>query len=162
MTEIFAPILDWLSFARDYLAALGLVVAGIYVGFVLPASAFAAPFARLLRFLGVVLIALGVGLGTYTLGRSNGAADCRAEWKSKNLEAEIARLKQEASVKQLAADLANRQAAELADANADLQTKVNDYANSLRNADTCRRSTRDDDRRLCDITGQSATGCGDP
>ena len=155
-------ILHGLSIGWGYVSALGLVVGGIYLGFVLPANPIAVPFARLLRFVGVVMIAVGVGFGMYTLGRSNGAANCQAEWKNKNLEAEIARLKQEAAAKQLAADLAGRQAAVLADANADLQTKVNDYANSLRNADACRRSTRDDDRRLCDITGQSAAGCGDP
>lgn len=155
-------ILNHLSIGWGYLSALAIVVAGIYLGFVLPANPVAAPFTRLLRFLGTMLIAVGVGLSMYTLGRSNGAADCQAEWKAKNLEAQIARLKQEAAVKQLAADLAGRQAAELADANADLQTKVNDYAKSLRNADACRRSTRDDDRRLCDITGHSAAGCGDP
>jgi hypothetical protein len=155
-------ILHSLSVGWGYLSALGLIVAGIYLGFVLPTTPMAAPFARLLRFLGVALVAMGAGLGAYTIGRSNGAADCQAAWKARNLEAQIGRLKQEAAVKQIAADLAGRQASELADQNADLQTRVNDYANSLRNADTCRRATRDDDRRVCDITGRSAPGCANP
>ncbi|MCW5693311.1 MAG: hypothetical protein KIT48_13200 [Pseudolabrys sp.] len=162
MIDILAGALEWLSFARDYLIALALVAGGAYVGFVLPANPWAAPFTRLLRFLGVVLIALGVGLAMFTLGRSTGAANCEAQWKTKNLEAEIARLKQEAAVKQLAADLAGRQAADLVEQNTDLQTKVNDYAETLRNSAACRRATGDDDRRLCDITGRSAAGCSNP
>lgn len=160
--QLITHAFEWLSFARDYIAAIILVIVGIYVGFVLPANPVAAPFARLLLYIGVVLIAIGVGLGAFTLGRSNGAADIEAAWKAKNLEAEIARLRQEAAVKQLAADLAARQAAELADQNTDLQNKVNDYANAVRNSDAGRRSTGDDDRRMCDITGRSAEGCNDP
>lgn len=154
---------EWIGIGAGYFVALALILGGIYVAFVLVASPWAAPFARLLRFAGLSMVGVGLMLAAFNYGKATGAADCQAAWKAKNYEAKITRLKQEADAKKTAAEEAEKSLKEIASQKEEADGKVADYQVStarLANAlASCRRASVDDDRRLCDIIGRSAPGC---
>lgn len=145
----------WLGIGIDYLIAAALIAAGVYLVFFVGGL-----FAKPLRFVGALLIGTGLIIASYSYGKSVGAQKCEAEWKQKNYEAQIAELKREAAIKELAANLAKRQADQLASQNDDANSKINDYQSDVERLSSalasCRRATADDDRRMRDITGTKA------
>jgi hypothetical protein len=155
-------ILERLGIGFDYLIAVALIVAGLYLALVLANSPAVALFSKALRYVGAVLVALGIAVGCIAYGKSVGAADIEAAWKAKNYEAQVARLKQEAAAKQIAADTAAAQADQLAKDNDAKQQLIAKYEAALAASPTCRRSSDDDDRMLCDVIGGAAAGCKHP
>lgn len=146
----------------SYIIAAAMIGLGVYLAMFLGANPFAGP----LRFVGLCLIAAGMMIAAYNLGKANGAAACEAAWKAKNYEAQIARLRQERDAKDIAAATAAQQAEQLASENNESQRKIADYKETTDNLSgalaACRRASDDDDKRLCAITGQSAAGCKSP
>jgi hypothetical protein len=165
---------EWLGIALDYVLAAGLVVAGAFLAFGLEAAvaALSLPAALKkigdalvspLRFVGFALIAIGIAKGCVAYGKSVGAADCIAQSRLAALQEENASLKRDLAAKQAAEDERKNEVAALAQQKQESDGKVNDYAASIEklsaSLSACRRATRDDDRRLCDIIGDAAPGC---
>lgn len=141
----------WLGIGGGYALALMLVAGGGYLAIFMAG--------RPLRFLGLVFIIIGTTIAAFNFGQQRGAENCEAAWKAKNYEAQIARLRQEAGAKQIAATVAADQAQQLASEKDALQQKINDYEMAAANSASCRRATDDDDRRLCNITGGAGFAC---
>lgn len=158
MFNILDLFSTWLSIGVGYFVAVVLIVGGGYLAMFLGANPLN-PFAKPLRYIGLLMIAAGLILAAFNYGKATGAADCQAAWKQKNYEAQIARLKQEAEAKKIAAESSAQQAQQLASQKDDLEKQVAEYQVSVRDLAACRRATVDDDRRLCDIVGRSAAGC---
>lgn len=149
--------LDYFGVATNLVLAAALVIGGGYLAF------YVAP----LRLAGVCVLAFGIALGAYTLGRGSGIAEgsatVMAEWKAKNYEAKIASLEQEASAKKEAAEISAAQTADLASKNEQAQQQVNDYASTVsklsESLQACRIASDADVRQLCGIAGDAAAGC---
>lgn len=150
----------WLGVTVSYIAAFALIAGGVYLALFVSLTN---PFAKPLRFIGLCLIAAGCVFGAYTFGKAAGASACEAAWKAKNYEAQIARLRQERDAKDAAASEARDSLSKIAEEKGKADAKVADYEAATRNLSealaACRRASADDDRRVCDITGQSAAGC---
>ena len=101
---IWAGISFWLGVYLGYLIAAGFILGGLFVGVFL-AGDFPL-LAKPLRFVGVILMAIGSLVGGVNYGKSIGAADCEARWKAANYQAQIDELKREAQIKSQAADMA--------------------------------------------------------
>lgn len=162
---VFQLILSWLGIALEYLIAAAMILGGAYLAvlFDLAATNPLAWLIRPLRIVGYALIACGLLLGAYTYGKSIGGAAIEAEWRAKNLEAEIARLRLERDAKTAAAEEARNAEQEIRSRNDEANQQLASYkaaTDQLSGAlAACRRATDDDVRRLCDITGRSAPGC---
>jgi hypothetical protein len=154
-------ILLWLNIAAAYIIAAAMIAGGGYLYAVLGANPLN-PLGKLFRYAGRVLIVVGIILGAVNYGKSTGAADVEANWKAKNYEAQIVRLKQEMAGHKLAASVAESQADNLASENDAAQKQIAAYQAALGPGAACRLPTADDDRRVCDIIGRSAAGCGPP
>lgn len=156
---------EWLTEMWLYVVALALIAIGFYLAFGLapPTGTLWSRLLKPIRWLGFGMMFAGLLLIGFTFGRSQGAASCEAAWKAKNYEAQIAQLHQEASAKSVAAASAEKSLEELrekADAErsriADYQSAVDHLSSTLV---TCRRASRDDDRRVCELIGNAAPGC---
>jgi|SRR5579885_2836428 len=157
-------VAEWLHIWSSYLLAAGLMFGGFWLAYgVSSASAWLAPLLRPLHAIGVALMIFGAAYGYGTYRESVGAADCMAEWKAKNYEAQLAALKRDADAKALAAEIAANQAKQLASQNDDANGKIADYIATVAmlsaSQAACRSATADDVRRLCAITGNAAPGC---
>lgn len=158
-------VIAWIGIAVEYLIAIALIVGGAYIAvfFDLAVTNPLAFLIRPLRVVGYALIACGLVLGGVTYGKGIGGAAVEAQWKAKNLEAQIARLKQERDAKQAAATYFQEKSDELAKQDNDNQIKIGDYRVAVAAYSTtlraCRLATDDDVRRLCDITRNAAPGC---
>lgn len=156
---MLGSIWQWIGIGAGYALAVALVVVGGYLAIYLGANPLN-PFSKLFRYVGFLLIAAGIVTASYNYGKSVGAADCEAAWKAKDYDAAIARLKQEADAKALAAETAAKQAQDLAAQNDDQQKQIAQYQMAVSAAAVgCRISTSDDDRRMCELTGDAAPGC---
>lgn len=150
----------WLGIDLSYLISGLLIAGGIYVGFVLGTANILNPIGKLLRDIGIGMIVVGLLLAWGTYKESIGAADCEARWKAANYQAQIDRAKQETAAHELAAQVAAEHAHELELQNADQQNQLEDYRAQTEKLQTaCRLPTADDDRRMCQLTGNSAVGC---
>lgn len=143
----------------DYVLAIILCGGGLYLAFTYAEIKF-------LRFVGILLIALGVFTGAVAYGRTQGAKDCIAASK-------VARLREELAAKQRDLDAMTAAAKEKSDAAATLAAQKENadeqvadwtnYANKLaKDVAACRRATRDDNKRLCNILGNAPAGCPHP
>lgn len=156
---------EWLAIYADYLWALALIAAGIYLAFGLapPTGSLWSKLLKPLRWIGYGLMIIGIALAAVTYGRSLGAAECEAAWKEKNYEARIARLEQERDAKNVAADATATSLKQLATEKEEADGKVAEYQTDIARLSNevaaCRRATADDDRRMCQILGASAAGC---
>ena len=155
----FDAAVTWLGIAGGYALAAALVIGGVYLALF---AAPGVPFSRARQFVGCVLIAAGAVLAAYNLGRQTGAEACEAAWRTKNYEARIARLQQEAEAKNIAASTAAEKAQQLASEKDELQEQIVQYQIAASSFAACRRATDDDDRRLCNIAGRSSPACSDP
>lgn len=152
----------------EYFIAAGLILGGLYLYFLFDVS----PVGRFIwilrpmRWIGIALIIWGsmLGWGTYQrgIGLSSGNRVCQAEWKQKNYEAQLERLKQETEAKQIAIDTAQKETEKLEAENAQLQEMVADYMVATAKLPVCRHATDDDNKRVCKLTGNSAGGCSPP
>lgn len=166
---ILNPILTWLGISLEYIIAFVMVAGGAYLAtlFDLAVTNPLYWLLRPLRWVGIGLIVGGIILGSVTYGKTigilQGGAAVRHEWEQKNYEAQIAKLKQEAEIKQAAAENAEKALNEIMNQADALQKQVDDYAEDIKSLpkilSNCRLSTIDDDRRLCRITGDTAIGC---
>jgi hypothetical protein len=161
LTSVFGfSVAQWLSLWGGYLAAAGAVVVG---GYLLLFAVDGTRLFRLRRYAGFVLVAAGVAGAALTFGRATGAADCMAAWRAKDYEARLAALAREVAAQKAAANSATQKLQELAGEHDGMQRQVDDYSEAAKKlaADLieCRRATDDDDRRMCDITGNAAPGC---
>lgn len=165
---VWGMFIQWLGIGTEYFIAAGLILGGLYLYFlfdVSPTNRFIW-ILRPMRWMGIALIVWGsmLGWGTYQrgIGLSSGNRVCQAEWKQKNYEAELARLKQETEAKQIAIDTAQKETEKLEAQNAQLQEMVADYMVAASKLPVCRHATTDDDKRVCKLTGNSAGGCTPP
>ena len=155
----------WLAIYADYLWALALIAAGVYLAFGIapPTGTLLSKLLKPLRWVGYGLMIIGIALAAVTFGRSLGAADCEAAWTQKNYEARIARLQQERDAKNVAADAAATSLKQLANEKEKADGKVAEYQADVSRLSAevaaCRRATASDDRRMCDILGPAAPGC---
>jgi hypothetical protein len=158
-------ILSYLGVSVTYVISGIMIVGGLYLGvvFSIPATNPLAWVLRPLRFVGFGIFAIGLFLAAYTTGKARGiatgAAEVTAEWQAKNLEAAAARAKQEAEAQKIAAQESQAAAKRLAEFNDALQQQVTSYEEAAKGYAACRRSTDDDDRRMCKLSGNSAIGC---
>lgn len=159
---------SWLAIYADYLWALALIAAGVYLAFGVapPTGSLWSKLLKPLRWLGYGLMIIGIALAAITYGRSLGAAECEAAWKEKNYEARIARLEQERDAKNVAADAATTSLKQLATEKEEADGKVAEYQADVSRlaaeVAACRRATAADDRRMCQILGPATPGCRDP
>lgn len=169
MTYFWSSFLSWLGIAVDYVIAGAMIAGGAYLAVLFDLNITNPLYwiLRPLRWVGIGLVACGIILGSYTYGKSigtvGGAAACYKEWERKNYEAQIEKLKQEAETKALAAENAEKALNEIMNQADSLQKQVDEYADELKkfplSVADCRRATADDDRRLCQLTGNTAAGC---
>lgn len=155
-------VLDWLGIVVAYVIAGALIAGGGYLALVLGANPLN-PFSKTFRYGGMILIALGLLVGAVNYGKSIGAAGCKAEWAEATHLAEVAKLKQEANAKSIASETSAEQSKELASDNDTQQESISDYRLSVSKLSaalaTCRLPSGDDDRRVCELTGNAAPGC---
>ncbi len=158
-------VTETLGTIGSYLLAGAFVAGGVYIaGFaeISDKSVFY-PFVRPIKYVGLGLAAFGIVLASAAYFKHVGAAQCEAAWKQKNLELQIANLRRDLTAARDAAQSKAEEAKVLADQKATADAKVSDYEASVekmsRSLSACRRSTADDDRRLCDIVGNAAPGC---
>ena len=169
MGWIFNSILTWLGISLQYIIAFGMIAGGAYLAAVFDIAATNPLYwlLRPLRWVGIALVAGGLMFASFTYGKTTGILEggsaVKQEWEQKNYEAKIAKLQQEAEIKQLAADNAEKAMNEIMNQADTLQKQVDDYAEEISTLpkvlSECRLSTADDDRRLCRITGNTAVGC---
>lgn len=156
--HLLSPM-TWFGIYTVYVFAAALIVGGVYLFLRFPAS-------LLFRLIGTALVIVGVIMGAVDYGKSLGAAECEQRWTEKKLDAQIDQLKQEAAAKAIAAETAAQQAKQIADANNENLGKLSDYREAIgklaSSLSDCRRASADDDRRMCNILGPTAKGCGDP
>ena len=159
---MFSLFTLWLGVWMDYLIAAALIGGGGYLAFVLGANPLN-PLAKLFHLIGLCLMVVGLIVAAVAYGKSVGAADVTAEWKAKNYEAQIDRLKQENSAQQLAAATAAEQAQQLASQANVQQSQIDDYKAATDKLSIaiamCRRASSDDDRRVCLITRSNSDSC---
>jgi hypothetical protein len=165
----FNWFLTWFGLTVDYVIAAGMIAGGLYLA-VLFDLAVTNPLywiLRPIRWVGLALAIGGLSYGVYTYGKTvgvhEGASACYQEWQQKNYEARIAKLEQEANIKAEAAAKAEQALAEIASQADALQKQVDDYADEVKTlpkvlAD-CRRANDDDNKRLCQLTGNTDPGC---
>ncbi|WP_213775134.1 hypothetical protein [Bradyrhizobium sp. dw_78] len=151
-------ILDWIGISADYLVSGLFFVGGGFLAFYLGLIA-PAPFSSVVKWIGYVLMIIGVVFGFFSYGRSVGAADCYAAWHKADVAFEAAKQNQEANAGNVAASTAAAQAQTLTKQNDDLQKQIQKYQSSISPTATCRLATVDDDRRMCHLVGNGAAGC---
>jgi hypothetical protein len=152
-------ILNWIGIGADYLASGLLFFGGATLAFYV-AVAFPIPVvAPIVKWVGYVLMVLGVIFGFFSYGKSVGAADCYAAWRKADLQFQTDRQNQETAAANVASATATAQAQALAKQNDDLQKQIQNYQSKVAKAGSCRMSTIDDDRRLCNLLGNGAAGC---
>jgi hypothetical protein len=166
---IFNSILTWLGISIEYIIAFAMIAGGAYLAalFDLAATNPLYWLLRPIRWVGIGLVVAGIIFGSVTYGKTvgmlQGGAAVRQEWEQKNYEAQIAKLKQEAEIRQAAAENAEKAMNEIMNQADALQKQVNDYGEDIKSLPkilaNCRLSTIDDDRRLCKLTGDTAVGC---
>ena len=154
-------ISTWLGIWLDFIIAALMIAGGLYLAVLFDLASTNPLFwlLRPLRWVGIGLACYGLAFGFYAYGKSIGAEAVTAEWKAKNLEAQIERQKQELKAKDEAAKQVKDALQQIAEQKHDLETKVDEYAQAAAQLPVCRRATGDDDRRVCDIIGNAAAGC---
>lgn len=141
----------WLHTALDYIIAGGLVAFGVYTAMYWQN--------RFARIVGIMIMGCGIGWGCFAYGKTIGGSAILEQWSEANKQAKADAEKRDIAIAKLAREMAEQQAGELAKQNFDLQKKVDDYEESVKNAPDCRRATADDIRRLCGIVGSGSPGC---
>lgn len=140
---------NWLGVALEYIVAAALVAGGGYLEFVIGPAPFGIPaLGSPFRFLGRLVLAGGLVLGAITYGKSLGLKACAADARVAELQAENARLKLSAAMKDAASMSALSSLQTLARQNDAAQSQIADYQSRALSLDACRRATDDDDRRV--------------
>lgn len=155
----------YLGISLYYVISAALIAGGAYLAVLFDLAA-ANPLywlLRPLRWVGMGLVGMGLIFGSFTYGKSNGAAIVTAEWKAKNLEVQLARARQESNAQKAAAQTAKEELARLKTEKDSQDEEIVQYQAATEKLSAaiiaCRRSSNDDDRRVCHITGNSAVGC---
>jgi len=158
-------VAEWLGIGADYIFAGLAIAAGVYLSafFDLPPANPVAWLLRPLRYGGYALVIGGVAFGYGTYRESIGASRCEAAWKQKNYELQIANLTRDLNAQKAAAKEKADEATALAKQKKESDERIADYESSVQalsaTVAACRRASPDDDRRLCNIIGDSAAGC---
>lgn len=168
MFFIWSMFTTWLGIGVEYIIAAVMIAGGAYLAILFDLAATNPLYwlLRPLRWIGIALVLGGVVLGSFTYGKTvgtiSGARACQEEWKRKNYEAQIARLKQEADANKAAAEKAAQEAQQLASEKDAQDKQLSDYQEIAAKLPACRHATLDDDLRMCGITGNSPVGCKSP
>lgn len=158
-------VTETLGTIGSYVAAVLFVVAGVYLATFADVSETSPlrPFLKPLRYVGLGVASFGIVLASAAYFKHVGAAACEQAWRQKNLEAQIADLRQDNNALRAAASARADEARVLAQQKRTADAKLaqwQEYAGTLQSSvAVCRRATRDDDRRLCELIGNAAEGC---
>lgn len=152
-------ILSWLGISADYLLSGILFFGGAFLSFYV-GVVFAIPVvSSLVKWIGYVLMIIGIGFGFYSYGKSVGAADCYSAWHQADVAFDVAKQNQETTAGNVANKTATDQAQQLAQQYDDYQKQISKYQSTISPTATCRLPTVDDDRRMCNIVGNGVAGC---